>query len=116
MASTGSTEAWEIRAARHQALFRAVNEELRNVRRASNPSTLTIACECADVDCVETIDVDVGRYAEIRREATYLLVLPGHVYPEVEHVIAEDAHFVVVEKIGEGAQIVAVSNGDHGNA
>jgi hypothetical protein len=93
-----------------------VNEELRNARRARNPSTLTIACECADVSCVETIDVEVGRYAEIRREGTHFLVLPGHVYPEVEHIIAEDAHFVVVEKIGEGAQIVAVSNGDYGNA
>jgi hypothetical protein len=116
MASTGSPEAWEIRAARNQALFRAVNEEFRNARRASNPSRLTIACECADVDCVETIDVDVGRYAEIRRNATHFLVLPGHVYSEVEHVIAEDAHFVVVEKFGEAAQIVAGSNGDHGNA
>ena len=116
LSSTASGDAWEIRAARNQSLFRAINEELRVARRSPDPEGLTIACECADTACVETLEIDMHRYAEIRREPTHFVVRPGHVYPEVEKVVDEEPHFTVVEKIGEAATIAIASNGTHGGA
>jgi hypothetical protein len=102
-------QSWALRAARNQSLFRAINEELRHVRSAGR--TLTIACECADVDCVETLAVDVDRYAEIRREPTHFIVLRGHVYPEVERIVEDDGAITIVEKTGEAARVAAASDG-----
>ena len=49
----------ELRAARNQALFRAVNEKLRELNEAFSDvsETYAIACECANVSCVETLQV-----------------------------------------------------------
>jgi hypothetical protein len=102
---------WKIRAARNQALFRAINDELRIALPADDGNTITIACECADETCVETIEVSVERYAETRSDAKRFIVLTGHVYPEVEMTVAEEPQFVVVEKIGEAAEVVAAAAG-----
>jgi hypothetical protein len=103
--------AWKIRAARNQALFRAINEELKVATHALEPESFTIACECADPACVQTLEVEVGQYAQIRAYPTHFIVLPGHIYPEVERVIFEDARFQIVEKIGEAARVAAASEG-----
>jgi hypothetical protein len=108
--SKENARAWEFRAGRNQALFRAINEELRAATRPQEQETFTIACECADPACVETLDVGVERYAQIRAVPTHFIVLPGHVYPEVEDVIVDDARFQIVEKIGEAAEVAASSN------
>lgn len=110
MLDTRGADAWMVRAARNQSLFRAVNEELRLLR--SDADEVTIACECADLDCVEAIPIQRGRYAATRRDATRFIVLPGHVYPEVEHVVEEEPHYVVVEKIGEAAEVAVLSDVD----
>jgi hypothetical protein len=113
--SEGNAEAWELRAARNQALFRAINEELRVATHVVDPESFTIACECADPACVETLEVDVEQYSEIRAVPTHFIVLAGHVYPEIERVIAEDARFQVVEKFGEAGRVAASSNGSASN-
>jgi hypothetical protein len=103
-------ESWAARAARNQALFRAINDELSARGGAGNPGALTIACECADTQCVGTIEIGFDRYEGVRSEATRFVVLRGHIYPDVERVVAEDDGFVVVEKIGEAA-VVAAADG-----
>ena len=103
--------AWKVRAARNQALFRAINEELKVATHALDPESFTIACECADPACVETLEVEVERYAQIRAQPTHFIVLPGHIYPEVERVIFEDARFQIVEKTGEAARVATASEG-----
>jgi hypothetical protein len=109
-------EAWEIRAARNQALFRAINDELRGSRADGDESHLRIACECADSGCVETLAIELERYTRIRDDATQFAVLPGHVYPEVEVIIAEHSGFVVVEKTGEAARVAVATDGMHRDA
>jgi hypothetical protein len=103
--------AWKLRAARNQALFRAINEELRVAARVLDPESLIIACECADPACVETLEIDAEQYAQIRADPTHFIVLPGHVYSEVERVIVEDDRFQIVEKIGEAGHVAASSTG-----
>jgi hypothetical protein len=111
MPSEGNGAAWKLRAARNQALFRAINEELRVAARVLDPESLIVACECADPACVETLEIEAEQYAQIRADPTHFIVLPGHVYPEVERVIVEDARFQIVEKIGEAGHVVASSSG-----
>ena len=99
----------QVRAARNQTLFRTVNERLEGLAETFElPSeTPTFACECVDIHCVEQVSLTVGEYEEVRKHPTHFAVLPGHVYPEVERVVAENERFVVVEKIGKGAEIAA---------
>jgi uncharacterized protein (DUF1499 family) len=102
--------AWKVRAARNQALFRAINEELKVAIHALDPESLTIACECADPACVETLEVDAEQYAQIRAQPTHFIVLPGHIYPELERVILDDGRFQIVEKTDEAAVVAAAAD------
>jgi hypothetical protein len=94
----------ELRAARNQALFRAVNDQLETLTRTG---TFPIACECADTNCVETLQIRRDEYDEVRRNPRHFAVLPGHVYPDVETVVKDADAYVVVEKLaaaGEAAE------------
>jgi hypothetical protein len=100
----------EIRAARNQSLFRAVNEQIEHMNQAL--ATLTgsfaITCECADASCIETIDLSPGQYEAIRAQPRCFAVLPGHVYPNVEDVVRESDGFVVVEKNATAGDVAEV--------
>jgi hypothetical protein len=97
----------EVRAARNQALFRSINEKLRELNEAMNAAsrTFVIACECADTSCLATFDIPAERYESVRAHPAHFAVCPGHVYPEVEDVVeASDGDpYVVVEKRGAAA-------------
>jgi 5-bromo-4-chloroindolyl phosphate hydrolysis protein len=97
----------EVRAARNQALFRAVNEQIKTINDAV--ATLTgsfaISCECADTNCIETLELSPEQYEAVRAEPRQFAVLPGHVYPDVENVVRESNGFVVVEKIAQAAVV-----------
>ena len=97
----------EIRAARNQAMFRAVNEQITvlNKALASVTDTFTVACECADATCIEMIDIAPEDYTAVRGEPRCFVVRPGHVYPDVELVVREAVGYVVVEKIAAAAEV-----------
>jgi hypothetical protein len=97
------------RAARNQALFREVNERLQEL--ASNfqgtTGTAVFSCECADLSCIEQIDVTLDEYEAVRSDPNQFLVLRAHVFHDVENTVREHDGYVVVAKIGEGATIAA---------
>jgi len=96
----------EARAARNQALFRNVNEKLKELNEAfeSVTRTFTIACECADTGCTDMLDIGPDEYELIRSEPRHFAVLAGHVYPDVETIIRDGATYVVVEKERHAAE------------
>ena len=108
MASRSNGDVWKVRAARNQSLFRAVNEKLA-VSHDFDRQPQRIACECANLDCVETLDITLAEYRDVRRDATRFAVLRGHVYPEVELVVEHHVGFVVVEKIGKAAEVASAA-------
>ena len=113
---TDSGHEREIRAARNQALFRSVNERLRKMNDAisSFTGTFVITCECADRTCIEQIEIAPDEYEAVRAHPRQFAVLPGHIYPDVEHVVRETPVYVVVEKVqkaGELADELARSDG-----
>jgi hypothetical protein len=97
----------EVRAARNQALFRAVNEKLKELNDsfASLADRFTIACECADRSCIEMVEIRPDEYLAVRAEPRRFVVLPGHVYPDVETVVGEYDIYVVVEKTGAAEDV-----------
>ena len=102
-----SSEAHEIRAARSQSLFRAVNEKLSALNETfeSVTETFVIACECADPSCVAMLTVKPEEYYAVRCEPRRFAVLAAHVFPDVERVVGESDSYVVVEKINEAAKV-----------
>jgi hypothetical protein len=102
----------EIRAARNQSLFRAVNENLRvlNEAFASVTESFTVACECSDTSCVEMLEIHPDEYVAVRADPRHFVILPGHVDLEAETVVREAEGYLVVEKIaaaGEEAELLA---------
>jgi hypothetical protein len=97
----------EVRAARNQSLFRAINEKLIDLSEAfaAFAGDFQIACECADTFCLASLTIAPEAYEEVRSQANRFVVLPGHIVPEVEKVVAEEDGYVVVEKIALAAEI-----------
>jgi hypothetical protein len=95
------------RAARNQSLFREVNERLEGLAEAFQHAAVdaVFVCECADMHCVEQLDMTVTEYETIRRDGNSFVVSPGHVYLDVETVEAENERYVVAAKVGEGGRI-----------
>jgi hypothetical protein len=102
----------EIRAARNQSMFRTINERLtRDDALADLTGSHVIACECADPACVQTVAISAAQYEDVRREPRRFAVLSGHVYPDVELVVAEYRAYVVVEKIGQAGELAEAALG-----
>jgi len=102
------SEQEQIRAARNQTLYRLVNEKIESVNEAFTEALQMEGewvCECADQACTEPMQMTLNEYEELRRHSNRFAVLPGHVYPDVEEVVGETDRYVLVEKIGKGADI-----------
>jgi hypothetical protein len=100
------------RAARNQALFREVNERVEEVSAplGTVSSTAVFACECAELSCMEQIEISVADYELVRAHPDHFIVLPGHVYTDVEKVVREGEGVVVVEKIGKASAVAMEMN------
>ena len=109
----------EIRAARNQAMFRAVNDKIRELTDtfAVATETFTIACECADPHCVDTIEVKPAEYEAIRANPRRFAVLPGHLDTDIEELIARSEGYHVAEKRGKAAAVAEALSpqGDDGS-
>ena len=103
----------EVRAARNQSLFRVVNEKLKDINAAFEDvaDTHAVACECADFQCIETVDIAHGEYDAIRANPRHFVVRRGHVYPDVERVIREVDGYAVVEKTGRAGEVAEATDG-----
>jgi hypothetical protein len=99
----------EERVARNEALFREVNERIRDVNEEAPPASETdYVCECGDPGCAEPVSLTEVEYEEVRADATHFVVRPGHVVPDVEVVVARNDRFAVVRKNEPKAARIAV--------
>lgn len=97
---------WEQRAARNEALFREVNENIADLEaRFDAGRELEFLCECAKVDCTERIVVDPAAYRSVREHSGRFFVRPGHEVPEIERVVERHPGYLIVEKIGPGGEV-----------
>ena len=94
-----------VKAARNQALCREVNERIESL--ATMAGDVGFLCECADIDCTETLRLSLAEYERVRSSSVRFPVKPGHDYPEVESVVEENDRYAVVQKRGKAAEVSA---------
>ena len=88
------------RLAKNQALFREVNERIKEI--SESRGFVEFLCECSNTDCRESLAVRPDEYDQVRAHSTRFLVAPGHLTPEVETVVDDvQGRFLVVEKTTE---------------
>jgi hypothetical protein len=99
----------EERLAKNEALFRGINERVRELKSEladAGPGTLIeFMCECGRSDCVEQVQLTISEYERVRAEPEHFLLKPGHELADVERVLAEGDRFVVVAKHEEEAAV-----------
>ena len=95
------------RAAHNQALFRHVNNRIEEFseRFQLQEETLSCVCECSDVACIERIGIPPGEYQRIRRHPNEFIIKPRHEIPQVEEVAHREMRWIVVRKLGVGADV-----------
>jgi hypothetical protein len=93
------------RIAENEQRFRIFNEQVRAVR-AELQAESEFACECGDQSCMEPMNLSPEDYHHVRRDARWFAVLPGHDRPDVERVLERHPGHLVVQKLGEGAELV----------
>ena len=93
-------------AARHQVVFREVNERMASLTgMASETGVNLYICECSDLGCAEVVEATAAEYEGVRADAARFLVKPGHQLAGIERVVAGNGRFLVVEKVGEAGQV-----------
>lgn len=99
--------AQEERLALNEALFRDVNERIREISdRFEQPdATYDFLCECSDPACSERVVLTAAEYEHVRAEPTRFVVAKGHALPEIESVVEQAKDHVIVEKEGAAADI-----------
>jgi hypothetical protein len=100
-------EAQEKRLALNEALFRDVNERIREISDTfgQKDATYDFLCECSDPGCAEKVVLTPAEYEYVRADSTRFVVAKGHAMPEVESVVERAKDHVVVEKEGAAADV-----------
>jgi hypothetical protein len=98
------------RVGKNEALFREVNERIREVSGQAlaldGDAPLQFVCECSDEGCNEAVELTVPEYEAVRAEPTHFLVAPGHVWErDDERVIREAESYMVLEKAGDAGDV-----------
>jgi hypothetical protein len=109
MPTTTVPSARQVQAAQNQRLFRILNDNLRLLpRESAGPYVDASVCECADSTCTDPIAIDPQAYGRLREHARQFAVAADHVFLDVEHVVAWEEGYWIVEKPAS-----AVAAADH---
>ena len=102
-----ANEEREIRAARNQALFRAVNEKINQLNESFGEiiGNYAIVCECSRFDCVELLEIPEDAYRAVREHPRTFALLPDHVERDLERVLSHHDGYAVVEVVGHGGRV-----------
>jgi hypothetical protein len=93
------------RIAENEERFRIFNDRVREVRTQLDADA-RFSCECGDQDCTERIPLSIDDYTHLRQDSRWFAVLPEHQRPDLERVVERHPGHWIVEKTGEGADIV----------
>ena len=101
------------RRARNEALFRNLNEEIKDVeigKGADASDPIDFVCECSSAECMKVVSVSPEEYEAVREGGSTFIVAPGHEEPEIEDVIVGHSGYSVVEKRGDAAAVAEETN------
>jgi hypothetical protein len=99
----------EARLAKNEALFRDVNERVKEVKgeleEAGSEGKIDFICECGRGECVAQVQLKLAEYEKVRANPAQFILKPGHETGLVERVVREGEGYVVVEKHPEEAAV-----------
>ena len=101
-------DARQERLARNEALFREVNERVREIAtvHGDDDHVYEFYCECSNADCTFQLRATLDEYEAVRAHGERFLIAPDHALPEIEIVVKRDDDWWVVEKQGEPGELV----------
>jgi hypothetical protein len=107
----------EDRIIRNEALYRELNERVREIEDDMSTRGLVEAhpdseyfCECGLEGCMEKIKLSREEYEQARSDSRRFVILPDHLIADVERVVhREDDRYTIVEKL-EGERELALSD------
>lgn len=82
----------------NEALYRDVNDNIRQATSAGGHNDAHFVCECGSRDCEERIAISVDAYKAIRQNDLHFFVKPGHETPRTEDVVERHPGYVIVQK------------------
>jgi anti-anti-sigma factor len=100
----GTAERWrqrKQRIAKNEQAFRDYNDRRlahESVDATDDEEPIPFICECGDKDCFQALVITAAEFTEAHSAPNRFIVKSGHVYQDVERIIAEKATFAVVEK------------------
>ena len=92
----------------NEAIFRQVNEQIRDLNHdfGADEGTITVICECGDAECTERLELPVSKYESVRSDSLLYVIAKGHEIPDVEDVVERGSGYDLVEKRdGVAAQV-----------
>jgi hypothetical protein len=92
------------RIARNEALFREVNERVRDL--VPSEGGIEFICECGSEECIERVTLTREEYERVRSDPVEFFVKPGHEMFDVEEVVESHDHYLLVRKHAEEQHIV----------
>jgi len=101
----------ERRKAANEAVFRNVNERIKGLQHSfalAEREPLQMICECAQLDCMARITVEVDVYEQVRSHPDQFLIASGHEDTTVEEIVRELAAYSIVRKRQGDPKAVAV--------
>lgn len=106
----------EDRVIRNEALFRELNERVREIEETLTARGVVepvefgeYFCECGLEGCTEKIRITDEEYEHVRASPLRFAIVPGHEVDEVERVVTRTERFAVVEKF-EGERELVLSD------
>jgi hypothetical protein len=104
-------ETLQERAGRNEALFRDTNEA---IARGHWPDDLRkvvrFRCECARLDCGESVGASLAQYEQVRQHPRRFLVAVGHQVTEFEDVVGVTDDYLIVEKRAIAGEVAAAKD------
>jgi anti-sigma B factor antagonist len=100
----GSAERWwerRQRVVKNEQAFRDYNNrrlQHEPVDETDDEEPIPCVCECGGGDCHQALVMTAAEFTDAHSAPNRFIVKPGHVYPDVERVLAEEPAFAVVEK------------------
>lgn len=93
----------------NEALYRAINERIGDLNETFGLVTesMTVICECADLECAAQIELPIPEYERARADPTHFVIRPGHEVPDVEHVLERHDDWFLIRKDAGGPAEVA---------
>ncbi len=84
----------------NEAVFRALNEEVRGLNKAfaKDEHTMRVVCECGTTSCTDQFPIRVRAYVRVRQDPTLFVIRPGHDFPETETVVQKHQAYWIVRK------------------